>query len=277
MSAKRLYTVGIILFVMLAMVAGNALAFNFQGFRKNMNGAGDSGDATVIGEMPNPATESPTFDFPAIPVRGQTPERCSRDWSAPINALAAETFDMTEADVLDALHNGAVLVELAKNTAQVWEFKFKLIERINALIDEAVAAGILPEEIANQLKLTASPAMAEFLAENGGGPYWGKGFLGGKAWGTWRKEATAYLEISVEQLAVAMYNGESLGEITESLGKDVDGLIDVLMADINGTLDTLVEKGILTREQADKIAMYGEFALGYVIYTNGPCSRAWAM
>jgi hypothetical protein len=199
--------------------------------------------------------------------------RCSNDWSAPITELAAETFEMTEAAVVEALQTGAVLIELAQDETQEWKFKFKLIERMNELIDQAVAQGLISEQMAMNLK-AATPSLASFLSENGGGPYWGKGFLGGKGWGTWRNETAVFLEMTVEDLAVALLNGTSLGDLTEGMGKDVDELIDILLADFHQTVDLMVENGVLTPEQADRIMVWAEFILGRLIYTNGPCSAA---
>lgn len=197
-------------------------------------------------------------------------EFCSKDWGAPINALAAETFGMTEEAVVDALHRGAVLLELAETRAQEWEFMFNMVDRINALIDEAVAAGVITEAQAAMLR-RAAPALAAYVSENGGGPYWGSGLLAGKFWGLWRYDVTDYLAIPLEDLAAELRSGVTVGELTESLGKDVDGLVSILTRDFNAVLDRLVADGVIPPERADFLRIVADKIVLRLIYATPPC------
>ncbi len=219
---------------------------------------------------------SSSLAAPPVPVVPVEPpgDRCSRDWNVGINQAAAETFGMSVDEVIEALHNGAVLVELAENQRQVLLFKAKLMEQLNEQIDQAVTEGRISEDVANRLK-AALPALANFVAENGGGPYWGQAFAGGKGWGLWREDVSAYLEMSIEELAADLLSGQSLGEITEAQGQSVDGLIDLLLTEAAERLSNAVEKGLLTQEQADKIYGFLQKMMGRLIYTTGPCSAEW--
>ena len=198
--------------------------------------------------------------------------RCEEDWVGPLNAAAAEVYGMSESEVVTRLHQGATLAELAQEEAEKVELQKAIIGIQSQQIDRAVARGWLSEERASRLKLLL-PRASSKLMEYGGGPYWGQGFAGGKRWGIWRDEVAAYLSLSVEEMAEALLNGQSLGELTKTQGKDVTGLVELLLAKAKTRLAEAVADGRLTQARADRIAEFLEKNITRLIYNTGPCSQ----
>jgi hypothetical protein len=198
-------------------------------------------------------------------------DRCTRNWMEPINAAAAEAFGLSQEEVVNRLHEGAVLAELAGNPAQLRQFQGSLIQIRTKQIDEAVSNGYLSAEQAGKLK-AALPTLTGQMIENGGGPYWGQGIAGGRAWGLWRAEVAAYLSLSVEDLAAALSGGQSLGALTEAQGQSVAGLTDLLLSAVRTRLDQAVANGFLSQAQADRLYNLAAKNISRIIYSTGPCS-----
>ncbi|MCB0191762.1 MAG: hypothetical protein KDJ65_07450 [Anaerolineae bacterium] len=197
--------------------------------------------------------------------------RCEKDWNADINATAADVYGISSTEVVDGLHQGAVLKELAGNQAQVIQLQRELIAIQSAKIDQIVEKGLITEEQAAKLK-TALPFTANQLIENGGGPYWGNGMAGGKRWGIWRDDIATVLNMDGESLASALYSGQSLGEVTEAQGASVDDVVAVLLTTAEEKIAIAVDKGYIDQEQADKVMATLEKNVAKLIYSTGPCS-----
>lgn len=197
--------------------------------------------------------------------------RCEKDWNADINAAAADVYGLSTADVVDGLHHGAVLKELAGNPAEVVKLQGQLVQIQSAKIDQAVAKGLITDDQAAKLK-TALPFLANQLVEYGGGPYWGNGMAGGKRWGVWRDEVAAALNMDAETLAAALYSGQSLGEVTEAQGVSVDEVVAILLTTAEEKLASAVDNGYIDQAQADKVMSTLEKNVTKLIYSTGPCS-----
>ncbi|MCB9099071.1 MAG: hypothetical protein H6632_06000 [Anaerolineales bacterium] len=197
--------------------------------------------------------------------------RCEKDWNADINAAAADVYGLSAVDVVDGLHHGAVLKELAGNPAEVIKLQGQLVQIQSAKVDQAVAKGLITEEQAAKLK-TALPFLANQLVEYGGGPYWGDGMAGGKRWGVWRDDVAAVLNMDVETLAAALYGGQSLGEVTEAQGVSVDEVVAILLTTADEKLAVAVDNGYINQEQADNAMAALEKNVTKLIYSTGPCS-----
>lgn len=197
--------------------------------------------------------------------------RCEKDWNADINAAAADVYGLSTADVVDGLHHGAVLKELAGNPAEVVKLQGQLVQIQSAKVDQAVAKGLITEEQASKLK-TALPFLTNQLVEYGGGPYWGNGIAGGKRWGVWRDDVAAVLNMDIEALAAALYGGQSLGEVTEAQGVSVDEVVAILLTTAQEKLAIAVDNGYIDQEQADNVMAALEKNVTKLIYSNGPCS-----
>ena len=210
-----------------------------------------------------------------VPIRPfTTPNNpgCQSNWDAAINTTVAEAYGMTTDDVVTGLQHGATLAELAPTQRQLLALQAELVLQRNERIDQAVADGVISEDLGDTLKLLV-PQTVNFLVTNGGGPYWGQGGNGGRIWGLWRDTAASYLDMSVEEMAEALLAGDSLGDVADAQGADVDGLVDALLAGIQERLDQAVTSGLLTPEQADRISAGLHTAVSRFIYTSGPCSN----
>jgi hypothetical protein len=203
------------------------------------------------------------------------PERnpCQSAWDDSVDLIAAAAYNMTAAEVVTGLQHGATLAELAPSQRELVALQGQLALQRNERIDQAVADGIITGEQGNVLKLLV-PQSVNFLVTNGGGPYWGQGFSGGRIWGKWRESAAAYLNLSLEKLADALLAGNSLGELAEMQGADIGGLVVALLVGIQEKLDKAVESGLLAPQPADRISEGLRMGVSRLIYTTGPCSSA---
>lgn len=114
-------------------------------------------------------------------------------------------------------------------------------------VDAAVEAGRLTEEQGEELKTRIDSSEFPLLGF-GHGP--GHGHFG-----HFRDldAAASYLELTEEELRTALAEGQTLAEVAEERDKDVDGLIDALVASATEELDQAVDDGRLTEEQKQSI------------------------
>jgi hypothetical protein len=118
------------------------------------------------------------------------------------------------------------------------------------LIDEAVAEGRLDEEKAAELKERIENGEPLFPFFPGPGPHHGPFFPGIR----WLLDSAAeLLGLENDALLEQMREGNSLAEIAEAQGVDVDQLKTDLLAAAKEDLDAKVAEGDLSQERADKI------------------------
>ncbi len=60
------------------------------------------------------------------------------------------------------------------------------------------------------------------------------------------------LGMTTEDLMSELQDGQSVAEVAEAQGVDLDTVVDAVLAEIEERLDTLVENGRLTQEEADE-------------------------
>jgi hypothetical protein len=197
--------------------------------------------------------------------------RCQNGWAETLTETVANEYDMTQAEAASALQNGATLAQLAPSSAKLLSLKETLIYQRYERVDKAVAGGLIDEEKGETLKLIV-PQSIERLVENGGGPYWGQGVVGGRMWGVWRDEAASYLNLSTTDMAASLLLGESLGQLAESQGVEGDGLVEALLAGIQARGDLAVDVGFLSPEKADWASQKLHTIVSFLINSHGPCS-----
>lgn len=198
-------------------------------------------------------------------------QRCETDWNVAINEAAANAYGLTVTEVVDGLHQGAVLKELADNQVEISKLQRELIDIRSQKIDQAVASGLITDEQASKIKV-ALPFVTNQLIENGGGPYWGNGLAGGKRWGVWRDDMATLLDMDVETLAAALNEGQSLGEIADTQDVGSDAVAAVLLTMVEEKLEVVIEKGFINQEMADTLLDFVAENISKLIYSNGPCS-----
>lgn len=118
-------------------------------------------------------------------------------------------------------------------------------------IDEALDEGRLSEEQAERLReRLESSEVPPFVGLGGFGGH-GLGFHG-RGGGPGLLEAAAYLGMTQDELREALRDS-TLAEIAEERGKNVAGLVDVLVATQVKRIDEAVDEGKLSEEQAAEV------------------------
>ncbi|WP_205683860.1 coiled-coil domain-containing protein [Brevibacillus migulae] len=112
---------------------------------------------------------------------------------------------------------------------------------------EAVKAGKLTQEQADKMSENAAEKIKS-LIEN---THQGKGFGGGFHLKE-NEDLLKLLNLTAEQLREAMKAGQSLAELAQAQGVDVDDVIDLLTTQREEQLAQAVKDGKLTQEQADQ-------------------------
>lgn len=197
--------------------------------------------------------------------------RCDSQWASSINTAVSQTYNISPDSLLESLHNGATLAELADSPLELMRLKADLLKVAQARLDTAVSNDLLTQEQADKIA-PLLPLAVDQLVENGGGPYWGQGYLGGRLWGYWHDTAADTVGVSVESLANELFAGVSLGEVADSQGVEVDVLVSNLLATPLTKLDQAVANGLITADQAERVSQRLETAVSQLIYVAGPCS-----
>ena len=134
------------------------------------------------------------------------------------------------------------------------ELSAALKQALKNRIDEAVEAGRVTEEQADELK--ARVDADEFPLLGGLGPF-GRGLHGGPAFGRFGhfellETAASYLGMTEEALRDALAD-QTLAEIAEEQGKTASGLVQQLVATQTKRIDEAVADGRITEEQATQL------------------------
>jgi hypothetical protein len=206
------------------------------------------------------------FGAPGHP-RGFVPGRIA---GTALLGRAADYLGIDGADVRAALRNGKSLAGLAKAEGKsVDGLKSALRDEMREDADQAVDDGVLTREEADSLVRKLSAAVDEIVEQSGlpalefGGPALGpvqigpmeKGILPGPPPDAGLMKAAAdYLGVDEADIREALGEGKSLADFAEDKGKSVDGLKRTLRDALREDADRAVEDGVLTKEQADRLA-----------------------
>jgi polyhydroxyalkanoate synthesis regulator phasin len=132
-----------------------------------------------------------------------------------------------------------------------------------ARIDAAVERGDLTKEQGEELKKHVRSGDGPEILPGFGGPKLGigplgppeKGFFPGPFPGfDFLDSAADYLGMESADVRKALRDGKSLADLAKDKGKSVDGLEQALRDAIRDDADKAVDDGVLTKEQADRIA-----------------------
>lgn len=198
------------------------------------------GVALAAGGSTDPSREA-RFPKPRLVVPGHLP-------GADLIGTAAKYLGMTRAQVLEGVHDGKSLADLA-------EAKGKSVDGLKQALRDAITEHV--------------DETVDDLVERSGGP--GLGFavpvpppglpgphklplLPGIFPGADLLETAAdYLGMDVAELRRALAGGKSPADLAKDKGKSVEGLTDALRAAVRKDADKAVEDGALTRKQADDL------------------------
>ena len=128
-------------------------------------------------------------------------------------------------------------------------------------VDAAVKDGRLTQEQARKLKEAIDSGELPFfglgpgrLGGPGPGPGFGFRHHGGPGPFHAKFEAAArYLGMTQAKLEEALKDGKTLAQVAKDQGKSVDGLVDVLVGEVEKKLDRAVENGHLTEAEKRKM------------------------
>jgi len=136
------------------------------------------------------------------------------------------------------------------------ELESALEEAALARVEEALESGRLTEEQATELKerirsgQTGLPGLGPRSGQPGFGGLERHGFGHGPGL---LEPAADYLGLDEDALRERLAAGDSLAEVAEAEGKDVDGLVDALVAAARARLDQAAEDGRLDGGELDEL------------------------
>ena len=123
-------------------------------------------------------------------------------------------------------------------------FKASLADRVDA----AVAAGRLTKAQGDKLKAAIQAGQVPFFGGPGLEHRHGFGHVGVEL-----SSVATYVGVTEAQLRTELESGKSLAQIATDHGKDVSGLVDVLVKAETAELDQAVKDGRLTQAQESQI------------------------
>jgi lambda repressor-like predicted transcriptional regulator len=147
-----------------------------------------------------------------------------------------------------------------------------------ARIDADVAAGKITKEEGETLKARVRSGEGPAIVPGLRGPDAGlgpggplkRGFLPGLPGADPLATAADYLGMDVAEVREAVGDGKSLAELARDRGKSVEGLKNVLQDAIREDADQAVEDGLVTEEQADRVAEKLSAAVDELVETSRP-------
>ena len=123
----------------------------------------------------------------------------------------------------------------------------------NDALNDAVAAGRLTQEQADQIRNQPIDQGRGFGFGFGGRGGHGLGKLGGRGFGVSLDTVAQRLGLTQEDLRTQLQSGQSLAQIAHARGIDPQPLINQLVADAEAQLTQAVQNGRLTQAQADQM------------------------
>lgn len=121
-----------------------------------------------------------------------------------------------------------------------------------ATIDQAVANGDLPEDVAARMKERIEAADGDGCRLFGAGVMaWGRHAAHADFRLDWVSAAADVLEMEPADLVSALYDGDSLQDVAEAQGVDYGDVSQAILDAAKADLDALVEAGRITQERAD--------------------------
>jgi uncharacterized protein YidB (DUF937 family) len=167
--------------------------------------------------------------------------------------VAAEALGISEDDLRDALRDGQTIAEVAEaEGVDVQTVIDALVAEATARIDDAVADGDLDADDAEELKADLPDRITDLV--NGEGFPLGPGFRHGRlGLGADLDVAAEALGISEDDLRDALRDGQTIAEVAEAEGVDVQTVIDALVAEATARIDDAVADGDLDADDAEEL------------------------
>jgi len=208
--------------------------------------AQESDDSTTTTADPN--------DESVDPAEGPRFARHGGCHYKPDLAVAAEVLGVSEDELRDALEDGQSIADVAEEQGvDVQDVIDALVADATAHIDDDVADGDLDAERAAALKENLPERIADLVNREGGLRHHGPG-PGGFAFRLGGFDAAVEaLGITEEELHDALRSGQSIADVADEQGVDLQAVIDALVADATARIDGAVEDGDLDATRAAEV------------------------
>jgi uncharacterized protein YidB (DUF937 family) len=167
----------------------------------------------------------------------------------------AEALGMTTEELQDALQDGQSVAEVAEaQGVDLDTVVDAVLAEIEERLDTLVENGRLTQEQADERLENARERVTERMNQTRT-----PGDRNGSDRPDMPPPPRAHLEtmaealgMTTEELVSELQDGKTVAEVAEAQGVDLDTVVDAVLAEIEERLDTLVEEGRLTQEQADE-------------------------
>jgi uncharacterized protein YidB (DUF937 family) len=150
---------------------------------------------------------------------------------------AAEALGMTADELRAELEDGSTIADVAAE---------KGVD-VNTVIDAIVAA------VTEDVREHVTDLVNGELPEPPDGPGFGFGHRGGFAFHAGLDTAAEAIGITEDELRAGLEDGQTIAEVAEANGVDVQTVIDALVAEATARIDEEVAEGDLDQETADEI------------------------
>jgi ferritin-like protein len=165
---------------------------------------------------------------------------------------AANTIGVSKAELLAALKSGQSIAQVAQSKGvDVNKVITAIIDPEKAELAVKVQAGTITQAESDR-RLAIMTERVTAGVNRPGGP--GQPGRGEKGPGPKLSVAATALGISEADLKTALQSGQSLAQIAQTKGVDVNKVIDALVADARADLAAKVKAGAITQAQADERA-----------------------
>ena len=216
--------------------------------------------------------QSPADD-PTTPEADQEQQRAGKRHhrghrGGAVIAQTAELTGLTPQEIVTQLDDGASIDQVAQaNGSSGDEVVAAVTEQISGKLAGGVDAGRITQEMADARLAEATERLTEAVTTENPAEARREARLAAREA---RQQALAdVLGLTVDELQALHGDGQSLGDIAEGQGVDVDEVVDVLVAPLAERLDEAVAGSLITQERADERLANAEERIEYRI-ENGP-------
>jgi ribosomal protein S20 len=148
------------------------------------------------------------------------------------------------------LQAGKSLADIATSAGSTEQAVINLlVQQSTQRMDQAVSAGKMTQDQADQFKAKLSNQIKNRVENKGG--FAGKG--DGNRQGGQFKVVASFLGVDQQQLMTQLKGGSSLADIASAQGKTEQSLIDQLVSASSQPIDQEVSSGKITQDQADQM------------------------
>lgn len=169
--------------------------------------------------------------------------------------VAAETIGIEPSALLAALRDGQTVAEVAEaNDVDPSAVVDAIVAAHMERLDQAVEDGSLTQEEADEIAAAMEERVTAFVdGELDRSPLWGHPGLWGFADGPVAAAADV-IGIGPVELLEEIRDGRTIAEVAEANGADVSAVVDAVVAALQERLDSAVENGWITEQEADERA-----------------------